>query len=235
MADLRGAPGDEDTLNRVNELELALNRAPAHAGSRMTSFLAGLGLQASLIVAIGPQNAFVLRQGLRREHVGPVVALCIAADAALIALGAAGVSAAVGLHPVVLRAVTWVGVVAVAGYGIGALIRALRPGALAAAPDAALDRRGALLRAAAFTFLNPHVYVDTVLLVGAVAAAQPAGGAAPFALGAAAASAAWFAGLALLAHVLAPALARPAAWRALDLATGGVMCALAVRLVHSAS
>lgn len=200
----------------------------------VTSFLAGLGLQGSLIVAIGPQNAFVLRQGLRREHVAPVVVLCIAADAALIALGAGGVSAAVRLHPLALAAVTWVGVAAIAGYGVAALARALRPGALSAGPDVRLDRRGALVRAAAFTFLNPHVYVDAFLLVGALAAAQPAGGTAPFVLGASAASAAWFVGLGGLAHLLAPALARPAAWRALDLATGTVMCALAVRLGLSA-
>jgi len=200
----------------------------------MTSFLAGLGLQASLIVAIGPQNAFVLRQGLRREHAGAVVALCVAADAALIAAGAAGLSAAVRLHAAVLAAVTWASVAAVGGYGLAALARAVRPVALAAGPDVRLDRRGALLRAAAFTFLNPHVYLDALLLVGAVAAAQPAGGAAPFVLGAAAASAAWFTGLALFAQLLAPVLARPAAWRALDLATGAVMCALAVRLAVAA-
>lgn len=199
----------------------------------MSSFLAGLGLQASLIVAIGPQNAFVLRQGLRREHVVAVVALCIAADAALIAAGAAGLSAAVRLHPLVLAVVTWAGVAAVGAYGIAALARAVRPVALAAGPDVELDRRGALLRAAAFTFLNPHVYVDALVLVGAVAAAQPAGEAAPFVLGAAGASAVWFLGLALFAHFLAPVLARPVAWRALDVATGAIMCALAVRLAMS--
>lgn len=206
----------------------------SHHPGRMTSFLAGLGLQASLIVAIGPQNAFVLRQGLRREHAGPVVALCIAADAALVAAGAAGVSTAVRLHPLALAAVTWAGVAAVGAFGLLALGRAVRPGALAAGPDVRLGRRGALLRAAALTFLNPHVYVDALLVVGAVAAAQPAGGAAPFVAGAVAASAAWFAGLGLGAHLLAPVLARPLAWRALDLATGAVMCALAIRLGMSA-
>jgi L-lysine exporter family protein LysE/ArgO len=134
---------------------------------------------------------------------------------------------------VALAAVTWTGVAAVAGYGLAALARALRPGALTAAPggpETRLDRRGALLRAAAFTFLNPHVYVDAFLLVGAVAAAQPPGGIAPFTLGAIAASGLWFLGLGLLARLLAPALGRPAAWRALDLATGAVMCALALRM-----
>lgn len=203
----------------------------------MGSFLAGLGLQGSLIVAIGPQNAFVLRQGLRREHVAAVVALCIAADAALLGAGAAGIGAAVRLHPAFLGALTWAGVAAIAGYGLAALARAVRPGSLtadAAGPAPRIDRRGALLRAAAFTFLNPHVYLDAFLLVGVVAAAQPVGGAVPFVLGAIAASAAWFAGVGLLAHLLAPVLARPAAWRALDLATGTVMLALAVRLGRAA-
>ncbi len=196
----------------------------------MSSFLAGLALQASLIVAIGPQNAFVLRQGLRREHAGPVVALCIAADALLVAVGAAGLSTAVRLHPLALAALTLAGVAALACFGVAALARSLRPGALAAGPEAGLTRGRALLRAAALTFLNPHVYVDTLLVVGAVAAAQPVGGTAPFALGAMAASAAWFAGLGLLASLLAPVLARPVAWRAIDLGTGAIMCTLAVRL-----
>jgi L-lysine exporter family protein LysE/ArgO len=196
----------------------------------VSSFLAGLLLQGSLIVAIGPQNAFVLRQGLRREHVLPVVLLCIAADVALVAAGAAGVAAAVRLHPVALAALTWAGVAALAVYGVGALARAVHPGALAAAGGGALSRRAALLRAAAFTFLNPHVYVDALLLVGAVAAAQPPGGAPWFVLGASAASAGWFLGIGLAARLLAPALARPLAWRALDLATGAALCALAVRL-----
>jgi L-lysine exporter family protein LysE/ArgO len=200
----------------------------------MASFLSGLALQASLIVAIGPQNAFVLRQGLRREHVLPVVALCVAADVALLAAGAAGVTAAVRLRPGALLAVTWAGVAAMAAYGLAALVRAARAGALHAGPGDALSRRAAVVRAAAFTFLNPHVYVDAVLLVGAVAAAQPAGGTPWFVLGASAASAAWFVGLGLAARLLAPALARPSAWRALDLATGATMCALAVRLALGA-
>jgi L-lysine exporter family protein LysE/ArgO len=196
----------------------------------MASFLAGLLLQASLIVAIGPQNAFVLRQGLRREHVLPVVALCVAADVLLLALGATGVTAAVRLHPAALAAVTWAGVLAMAAYGLLAIARAVRPGALSAGQGAALSRRAALLRAAAFTFLNPHVYVDAVLLVGVVAAAQPPGGAPWFVAGASISSAAWFTALGLAARLLAPALARPVAWRALDLATGATMCALAVKL-----
>src|SRR5512140_3154226 len=150
----------------------------------MPPLLSGLLLQASLIVAIGPQNAFVLR----REHVGSIVLLCIAADVALLAAGATGVTAAVRLHPAALAVVTWAGVGAMALYGLAAIIRGFRPGALDAGQGAPLSRRAALLRAAAFTFLNPHVYVDAILLVGTVAAAQPPGGTPWFVLGASAAS-----------------------------------------------
>ena len=139
-------------------------------------------------------------------------------------------TAAVRLHPAALAAVTWAGVLAMAAYGLLAIARAVRPGALSAGQGAALSRRAALLRAAAFTFLNPHVYVDAVLLVGVVAAAQPPGGAPWFVAGASISSAAWFTALGLAARLLAPALARPVAWRALDLATGATMCALAVKL-----
>ncbi|GAO01836.1 LysE/ArgO family amino acid transporter [Anaeromyxobacter sp. PSR-1] len=194
------------------------------------SLLAGFGLQASLIVAVGPQNAFVLRQGLRREHVWPVVLLCTAADALLMISGVAGVSAAVQAHPAAVALVTWGGVAALALYGLRALRRATRRDALAPAGGAPLSRRAALAQGASFTFLNPHVYLDTVLLVGTQAVAQPAGGTPWFLGGAAAASAAWFGGLGLAAHALAPLLARPVAWRALDLATGLTLCAFAARL-----
>ncbi len=193
-------------------------------------FLAGLGVQASLIVAVGPQNAFVLRQGLRREHVGAVVTLCIAADALLIAVGAGGVAAAVAARPAALDLATWAGAVFLAGYGLRALARAVRPGTLGPGSGQPLTRRAALAQAAAFTFLNPHVYLDAILAIGTVAAAQRGGGTPWFAAGACAASAAWFAGIGLAAHLLAPVLARPSAWRVLDLATGVAMCWIAARM-----
>jgi L-lysine exporter family protein LysE/ArgO len=194
------------------------------------SFLAGLGLQASLIAAFGPQNAFVLRQGLRREHVLPVVVLCTAADVLLLAAGAGGVSAVAAARPWAQALLRWGGAAAMGTYGVRALLRALRPGALAPSGAGLGTRRVVLLQAASFTFLNPHVYVDTLLLLGAVAASQPPGGAPWFVAGASAASATWFAGLGLAAHLLAPALGRPAAWRLIDAATGVVMCALAICL-----
>jgi L-lysine exporter family protein LysE/ArgO len=198
------------------------------------SFLAGLGLQASLIVAVGPQNAFVLRQGLCREHVWPVVALCTLADVALLAAGAGGVSAAVCALPWLQSLLRWSGAAAVGAFGVRALARAIRPGALSPAEGAFPGSRGAAVRqAAAFTFLNPHVYLDALLFAGTVAASQPAGGAPWFVAGASAASAAWFCGIGLAAQALAPRLARPSAFRLLDAATGVVMCLLALRLVVS--
>jgi len=213
----------------------------------LSSFLAGLGLQSSLIVAIGPQNAFVLRQGLRREHVWPVVALCTAADVLLLTAGAGGVSAAACALPGVKAALRWGGAAWVGVYGLQSLLRLSRPRVVAkpggetgrsarprvlspaegAAPAA---RRAVLLQAAAFTFLNPHVYLDALILAGTVAASQPPGGASWFVGGASLASAAWFAGIGLAAQVLAPRLSRSSAWRWLDAITGIVMCLLALRL-----
>jgi L-lysine exporter family protein LysE/ArgO len=198
------------------------------------SFLAGLALQASLIVAIGPQNAFVLRQGLRREHAAAVVALCASADIGLMTAGVAGMGAFVRARPGLLGAATWGGVAFLAAYGLRGLHRAFQPGALiVTGPGRLFSRAGVLAQAAAFTFLNPHVYLDTVLLVGTLGAGQPEGGATWFLLGASAASVAWFIALGLGARLLAPWLARPAAWRLLDLATGLTMCALAARLAVS--
>lgn len=214
----------------VNDVSRNLNSFRGMLPGVTGSFLAGLALQASLIAAIGPQNAFVLRQGLRREHVWAVVGLCVAADALLVGAAAAGLSAAVGNHRPALALVTWAGVAAMAGYGVRALLRALRPGELVLGGGQPLTRRAALGQAAAFTFLNPHVYVDAVLGVGMVATAQAGRGTTWFALGACSASALWFAGIGLSAQLLAPLLARPITWRGLDLATGIAMCGLAARM-----
>ena len=198
----------------------------------LDSFASGLALSAALIIAIGAQNAFVLRQGLRREHVGPIVLFCALVDLILIAAGVAGLGALIGRFPGLTTVLALGGAAFLAAYAVAALRRALRPAALLAAPDAgALTLRGALARAAGFTLLNPHVYLDTVMLVGAVGAAQPPGGALPFTLGAGLASAAWFATLGYGARLLAPVFARPLAWRVLDGVIGVTMLGLAAGLV----
>ena len=192
--------------------------------------LAGLGFGLSLIVAIGAQNAFVLRQGLRGEHVALVVAVCAISDAILIALGVAGAGALLRGAPGVVDAVRIGGAAFLLGYAILAARRAWRPGALHAAPVGTSGRRPTLLAALALTWLNPHVYLDTVVLLGSVAAAH---GDARwwFGLGAACGSVLWFAGLGFGARLLRRPFARPAAWRALDGAVALVMGAIGLSLV----
>ena len=196
-------------------------------------FLSGFALSAALILAIGAQNAFVLRQGLRREHVGAIVLFCAIADATLIAVGVAGLGAALERLPGLTAALAFGGALFLGWYGIGALGRALRPtvGLEADRWGEALSLGAALARTAAFTLLNPHVYLDTVLLVGSIGASQPPGGQPAFVAGAGLASGLWFATLGYGARLLAPFFARPTAWRVLDALVGATMLALAAGLV----
>lgn len=198
-------------------------------------FLQGFATSLALIVAIGAQNAFVLRQGLRREHVGSVVALCAVADALLIAAGVAGMAQALGDRPGLARALALGGAGFLAWYGWQALQRARRPQGLHAAQGGAgLSRRAALAQAAAFTLLNPHVYLDTVLLVGTLGARQPEGLRGWFVVGAATASLSWFVLLGYGARWLAPWFARPRAWQLLDGLIGLTMFVLTALLLRGA-
>ena len=203
--------------------------------SSSTAAAAGLGLGLALIVAIGAQNAFVLRQGLLGEHVAAVVAVCIGSDIVLIAAGVAGAGAAIAAMPSLITAVRILGATALLGYGLLAARRAIRPRAHATLrpEDAAAVRRGlvpVLLTCVAFTWLNPHVYLDTVVLLGSVAAGR-GGQRWWFAAGAAAASTLWFCALGAGATALRPLFARPAAWRALDAGIAVIMAAVAVGLI----
>lgn len=198
-------------------------------------FLQGLFLSLGLIVAIGAQNAFVLRQGLRREHVGSVVLFCALADAVLIAAGVLGMAQALGERPLLARALALAGAAFLAAYGWQALRRARQPQRLQAAKGGAGLRRGAALaQAAAFTLLNPHVYLDTVLLVGSIGAQQPSHVRAWFVAGACTASLFWFSLLGFGARWLAPWFARPRAWQLLDGLIGLTMGVLAILLVRHA-
>ncbi len=195
----------------------------------------GFALGLTLIIAIGAQNAFVLRQGLRREHVGLVVAFCATADALLMAAGVAGLGTVIGRQPALANALAAAGALFLAAYGSRALWRALRPGALnadAAVPS--LSRRQVLAQVAAFTLLNPHVYLDTVLLVGAVGAQHAGAARVWFVLGSASASVLWFTALGYGARLLAPVFARPRAWQWLDGAIGLTMWVLALLLLRHA-
>jgi L-lysine exporter family protein LysE/ArgO len=212
--------------------------SPAAALPPLSVLFQGLLLSLSLIVAIGAQNAFVLRQGLRREHVGAVVLFCLLADALLIAAGVLGLAQALGERPGLARAMAGAGALFLLVYGWRALqrVRASGPDAeLRATPGATgLSRVAALGQAAAFTLLNPHVYLDTVLLVGGIGAQQPAALRGWFIAGACLASALWFGALGFGAHRLAPWLARPRAWQLLDGLIGLTMLGLAVFLARMA-
>src|SRR3954467_6817859 len=190
----------------------------------------GLALGLGLIVAIGAQNAFVLRQGLRLEHVAAVVAVCALSDLALITAGVLDAGAALTRAPWLLAVVCWVGAAFLLGYGLLAARRALRPGALR--PDAAGARTGLAVTVGtclALTWLNPHVYLDTVLLLGSMAATYGRHRW-QFAAGAGLGSAVWVTALGYGARLLPPVFARPAAWRILDGVIAVVMSALAVSL-----
>ncbi len=196
-------------------------------------FLQGLALSLGLIVAIGAQNAFVLRQGLRREHVGSVVLFCAVADALLIAAGVSGMAQALGARPGLARALALAGAAFLLLYGWQALRRARHANQLkAAAGSDGLSRGAAVAQAAAFTLLNPHVYLDTVLLVGSIGAQQAAALRGWFVVGASSASLFWFVLLGFGARWLAPWFARPRAWQVLDGLIGVtmlVLCALLLR------
>ena len=198
-------------------------------------FVQGLVLSLGLIVAIGAQNAFVLRQGLRREHVASVVLFCSVTDAALMTAGVFGMAQALGEHPGFARALALAGAVFLASYGWLALRRARQSNQLRAAESGVgLSLAGAMAQAAAFTLLNPHVYLDTVLLVGSIGAQQPAALQLWFVAGASVASLSWFGLLGFGARWLAPWFARPKAWQILDGLIGVTMWVLAAMLVRHA-
>jgi L-lysine exporter family protein LysE/ArgO len=196
-------------------------------------FLAGFALSFSLILAIGAQNAFVLRQGLRRSHVGAVVLVCCVSEALLIFTGVTAFGAVAETAPWALQAMRWGGVAFLLAYGLRSLWAALATeDVLHADGQAAQSLRAAVLTALMLTWANPHVYLDTVGLIGAVAATYGAGRWV-FGLGALTASVMFFAALGYGARTLAPAFARPTAWRILDGVVGMTMLALAAKLAFS--
>ncbi|HVT69012.1 MAG TPA: LysE/ArgO family amino acid transporter [Trebonia sp.] len=201
----------------------------------LNASLDGLLTGLSLIVAIGAQNAYVLRQGLRRAYVGPVVTVCTLSDFALIVAGVSGIGVLVQHVGWALQAVRWVGVAFLVWYGLSSGWRARRPAALAGADgDAGAGGGGAVLRRTlALTWLNPHVYLDTVVLLGSVANAHGSPGRWWFAVGTCVASSLWFTGLGFGARLAAPLLATPRAWQVLDLLIAATMLGIAVKLAVS--
>lgn len=211
--------------------------APGHQRGMtnlIIAFASGFLLSAALIIAIGAQNLFVLRQGLRREHVGAIVLFCGAADALLILAGVAGVGAFLAAVPQLTTLLALAGAAFLGWYGTRALRRMAGAEAMAVGAVSAMTLPRALMATAGFTLLNPHVYLDTVLLMGAAGSAQPEALRPIFVAGAATASFTWFAALGYGARLLRPFFARPAAWRVLDACVGVVMLSLAASLVARA-
>jgi len=186
----------------------------------------------TLIAAIGAQNAFVLRQGIRREHVLPVVALCTVSDIVLISAGIAGVGALISAHPSALSIAKFGGAAFLIGYVLLAARRAWRPSSLTPSESAPARLLDVLLTCAAMTFLNPHVYLDTVVLLGALAN-EHSDERWLFGVGAVTASAVWFVSLGLGARQLAGLFAKPLTWRILDGLIAAMMIGLGVSLVLS--
>ena len=192
--------------------------------------LTGFATTMALIAAIGAQNAFVLRQGIRGEHVLPVVALCTVSDLILIAAGIAGFGALIAAHPDIVTVTKYGGAAFLIGYGLLAARRAFTPAALTPADAAPARLTAVLATCLALTFLNPHVYLDTVILLGALAN-EHQDGRWLFGLGAVTASAVWFTGLGFGATRLRHLFAAPRTWRLLDGAIAVMMIGLAISLV----
>ena len=196
----------------------------------LDSTFAGLITGLTLIVAIGAQNAYVLRQGLAREHVGIVVAICTLSDVVLIFAGVSGIGSIVAHAPWVLDVVRWLGVAFLGWYGVSSLLRARSGESLHAAEARTVGRRGVAGKALALTWLNPHVYLDTVLLLGSIANHEGPTGRWWFAIGACVASTLWFCGLGFGARYASRFLSSARAWQVLDVLIGLTMLAIAVKL-----
>lgn len=212
-----------------------LGMAVASSGmDALSTTAAGFGLGLSLIVAIGAQNAFVLRQGIRGEHVTTVVAICAVSDAALILLGISGIGFVLERMPDAITVIRWLGAAFLVGYGLLAARRAFSPHALRAErTEIGSSPKAAVLTVLALTWLNPHVYLDTVLLVGSVANTH---GSERWIFGAGAVlgSITWFGALGYGARLLRGVFSRPSAWRILDAAIAAVMFTLGIMLIAKA-
>jgi len=205
---------------------LGRSRVSVVLASTITGFLTG----ASLIIAIGVQNAYVLRQGLRREHIGAVIAICAVSDAVLILAGVAGIGVITGLHPGVLDALRYGGAAYLLWFGVRSL-RAARTSSGLEAGTPATAAGSVVLTALALTWLNPHVYLDTVVMLGSIANQHGAEGRWWFAGGATAASAVWFTALGTGGRTLSQRLAHPRTWQVIDVLVGLTMLTIAALLV----
>lgn len=196
--------------------------------------LSGFLLGASLIIAIGAQNAFILRQGLLRQHVFILCLICALSDAILIAAGVGGLGTIIAQSPKLITFVALAGAAFLLWYGSVALRRAIHPQAMQAADKGQGSLRTAIMTCLALTFLNPHVYLDTVVLLGSLSARFEGDARIAYGAGAVIASFTWFFALGYGARLLQPVFAKPAAWRVLDCIIAIVMALIAVSLLRSA-
>lgn len=197
-------------------------------------FLSGLGLGASLIMAIGAQNAHVLRMGVQRRHVLLTVAACIVIDIALIGLGVAGAGALIEASPLMMAAARWGGAAFLLWYGLRCWARLGASAGLAGpATSAPASAAAALGTIVAMSLLNPHVYLDTVVLLGSIGGRYPADQRPAFSAGAMAASLLWFSALGFGARRFAAVLARPRVWLGIEAVTGAVMVSLGLKLIFA--
>ncbi len=197
----------------------------------LLGFLTGFVLGASLIIAIGAQNAFILRQGILRQHVFVLCMICAISDAILIVIGVAGIGAIIESSPNLLMTIRMAGAAFLLWYAFVAIRRALKPAGLEANVETSSSLKAAIGTCLAFTFLNPHVYLDTVLLVGASAPHEGTAKIA-YAIGAVLASFVWFFALGYGARLLAPVFEKPKAWQVLDTLIAIVMLLIAFGLVY---
>jgi L-lysine exporter family protein LysE/ArgO len=193
--------------------------------------LEGFLLGAGLIIAIGAQNAFILRQGLLRSHVFALCLICALSDALLIALGVAGLGTLISRNPAAIKFVAFGGALFLLSYAFVAARRAANPEPMATRTDQAHALKPAMATVLAFTFLNPHVYLDTVVLIGSISAQYAGARRLAFATGAVLASFVWFFALGYGARWLAPLFARPIAWQILDIIIALIMTALGLSLL----
>ena len=195
----------------------------------MIAFLPGLLTGLSLIVAIGAQNAFVIRQGLTKKHVLLVVAICAISDALLILLGVAGLGALISGLPWLLEIIRWFGVAYLTWFGIRSIRSAFKTQVLDASGVQSASANTVVLSVLGFTFLNPHVYLDTVILLGSIGN-QFGQDKWWFALGGAVASVLWFSSIGFGAKAASRFMAKPVFWKVLDLVIAAVMFGIAILL-----
>lgn len=198
-------------------------------------FFTGFTLMLSLILAIGAQNAFVLQQGIRRQYVAMVVLTCFALDTILMGIGVMGLGSAISSSATLLRSIAIVGALALAYYGLAAVRRIFKSDALEIdAAEQDRTRKQVLRELLAISLLNPHVYLDTVVLVGSVGAQQPEALRSAFLLGSSSASLVWFAAIGFGGAIFAPVFAKPLAWKIFDTLIATMMFTLAYKLIRQA-